>query len=130
MEINQLNEVTNVRQRENEGYRRWFSNSYFDLILWYDKKDGDFFGFQLCYSKNKSERAFSWTREYSSSHFVSDTIMENGFSKMSTGILKGDGGIIPADVIDKFINESKLLDSQLQQLIIDKVGVYNSSKKQ
>ena len=128
MEKDQLNEVTNVRQRENEGYRRWFSNSYFDLILWYDKKDGDFFGFQLCYSKNKSERVFTWTHEYSSSHLVSDTFIEKGFSKMSTGILKGDGGIIPENVINKFIDESNHLEIHLQQLILNKIGLYNSSR--
>ena len=30
--------------------RRWFMDSYFDLIVWYDDR-GNATGFQLCYDK-------------------------------------------------------------------------------
>jgi len=31
-----LGEIRNVRQIEGEGTRRWFTDRYFDLIVWYD----------------------------------------------------------------------------------------------
>ena len=43
-----LKENLEVRQRENEGWRRWFVNSYFELIVWYEIKGGQLTGFQLC----------------------------------------------------------------------------------
>ena len=33
-----LVEYRNVRQIRGEGHRRWFSDEYFDLIVWYDGK--------------------------------------------------------------------------------------------
>jgi len=31
-----LVEHAHVRQIHGEGYRRWFADDYFDLIVWYD----------------------------------------------------------------------------------------------
>ena len=46
-----LTEFKGVRQREEEGIRRWFFDDYFDLIIWYDNNH-QIEGFQLCYDKN------------------------------------------------------------------------------
>ncbi len=42
-----LIEVKEVRQIEDEGLRRWFTDSYFDLILWYEE-DGKKIGRASC----------------------------------------------------------------------------------
>jgi len=41
-----LREVPNVRQIKGESKRRWFSDDYFDLIIWLDETD-EIVGFQL-----------------------------------------------------------------------------------
>ncbi len=125
MEIEQLTEHENVRQRENEGFRRWYLNSYFDVILWYKEDHKTFIGFQLCYSRNNNEKAFTWTKDYTSNRLVSDSFFEKGVSHMSTGILKGEGGYIPEEVIIRFKNESNIIDKEIKELIIKKIEEYN-----
>ncbi len=39
-------EKKDARQIENEGFRRWFTDDFFDLIVWYENKE--ITGFQLC----------------------------------------------------------------------------------
>jgi hypothetical protein len=123
-----LVENLDVRQRENEGWRRWFVNSYFELIVWYQSPSGPLTGFQLCLSRNRWERAFTWTSEYASSHFVSDAFIEDGFSKMSTGILRGDGNRISEPELERFERESASLDPDLRNLILAKIHEYNARR--
>ena len=52
-----LNEIANLRQISEEGHRRWFTDSYFDLIVWYERDGATLAGFQLCYDKEGEERA-------------------------------------------------------------------------
>lgn len=37
IKLNKLVENKNVRQRKDEGVRRWFLDDYFDFIVWYNK---------------------------------------------------------------------------------------------
>jgi len=39
----------NVAQKEEDIFRRWFKDDYFDLIVWYNRNDYSIRGFQLCY---------------------------------------------------------------------------------
>ena len=128
MKVDQLEEKINVRQRETEGFRRWFVNKYFEIILWYEKKDGDLYGFQFCFSRNKNEKAYTWTKDYQSSHKISDSYIEPGYSNMSTAILHGDGGLIPEDIIIKYKEESKNIDEEINRLIVEKMIEYNKKR--
>jgi hypothetical protein len=129
MNIEQITENVNVRQRDNEGFRKWYLNSFFDVILWYEENKVDLIGFQLCYSRNKNEKAFTWTKNYSSNRLVSDTFFEKGISHMSTGILKGEGGCIPEEVIKRFETETDILGKEIQDLIISKIKIYNQKNR-
>ena len=62
-----LSEIRNARQVEGEGFRRWFTDDYFDLIVWYGN-DRRLIGFQLCYDKQERERALTWTLEHGFQH--------------------------------------------------------------
>ncbi len=121
-----LSENKRVRQRAKEGYRRWFLNSFFDIILWYDRRGGGLTGFQFCFQKNKAERAFTWTSKYQSSHIVSDSSAEAGMGHLGSAILQGDGGTIPETVIERFKRESGDLDNDIKELIVSKIRAYNT----
>ena len=83
-----LSEINDVKQIENEGYRRWFSDNYFDLIIWYG--DEKIIGFQLCYDKQGSERSLTWIKNRGFSHNKIDDGEKPGHTKM-TPILVADG---------------------------------------
>ena len=122
---NGLIENKNVRQREEEGFRRWFLNDFFDVIIWYDKPRGSMKGFQVCYSKNRNEKAFTWSERMASSRYVSDD--EDGRPRPSnmTAILSGDAGTIPEKVIGRLMKESGELDKNLLHTIVTRIRAYN-----
>ena len=71
-----LAEIQGSRQIPGEGFRRWFTDEYFDLIAWYetpaakDARPGamkELKGFQLCYDKTGRERALTSTGSTGSS---------------------------------------------------------------
>lgn len=49
----------NARQIGGDPDRRWYSSEYFDLIVWFNKGK-EIIGFQLCYDKERNERAITW----------------------------------------------------------------------
>ena len=115
-------EIEGVRQRPEEGFRRWFSNNYFDLVFWYDRKDGVLDGLQFCYGKPHSEKAFTWESSTRSHHYVSE--MHKG-SSQATGILRGDAGEIPPAVIKRFLEEAPDLNDDLKSLVLQKIDEFN-----
>jgi len=120
-----LKENLYVRQRPDEGHRRWFVNEYFDIILWYDSEGGSMQGFQVCYAKKTLEKAFTWTRHYTSSHFVAEGKSEEGHLNLATSILKGHAGPIPDEVMEHLRNESGDLGEETAKMLIEKITEYN-----
>lgn len=115
-------EIDDVRQRPDEGFRRWFSNGYFDLVFWYTDKEGELDGIQFCYGKPHAEKAFTWERGSRSHHYVSE--VKKGASQ-ATGILRGDAGYIPEMVIERFKEEAADLNGEMVELILQKIGEFN-----
>lgn len=123
-----LTENKNVRQRPEEGFRRWFLNEYFDLIIWYESREGELTGFQLCYDRGVSERAFTWQRGKRSSHFVSSGSDERGAPWIATAVLHGDAGPVPAEVLDRLRDEQGELDGALLTLVTETAERYNADR--
>lgn len=110
-----LSEVRNVRQIRGEGTRRWFTDPYFDLIVWY-ADDGRLFGFQLCYDKQGRERAFTWRRNQRCQHERIDDGETSGQSRMSPVIVAEDSP--PVDrVADRFRKESEQIPPEIARLV-------------
>jgi hypothetical protein len=123
-----LVENRNVRQRPEEGFRRWFVNDYFDVIVWYESAAGDLLGFQLCYNRTVKERAFTWQRNKRSSHYVSSGSDERGRGWIATAVLHGDAGPVPEDILDRLQTEQGDLDDSLLELIVSHARDYNASR--
>ena len=125
-----LRENKTVRQRPEEGFRRWFVNEYFDLIFWYQSRNGEMTGFQLCYDRHRDERAFTWERGKQSSHYVSSGGDERGRPWIATAILHGDAGSVPNEVVSRLEMERGELEAELLSLVLERVRVYNERRKQ
>ncbi len=123
-----LVEHKGVRQRPDEGFRRWFVNDFFDVIVWYESAAGELVGFQLCYNRNKVERAFTWHRNKRSSHYVSSGDDGRGRPWKATAILYGDAGPVPEEVILRLQEERGELDDSLLDMITKSVRDYNASR--
>lgn len=109
-----LTEIMDVRQIPNEGFRRWFSDAYFDLIVWYAA--GKIAGFQLCYDKGHRERALTWhpPRRYLHTR-VDDGDRTEGY-KM-TPILVRDGVFEHEQVAERFRAAGANIDPEIARLV-------------
>lgn len=104
--------------------RRWFTDDYFDLFMWYEA-DGAIHGFQLCYDKPARERALTWTRANGFQHSGIDS-GEALFSNL-TPILIADRNFPVSKVLREFAQRSSGLEREIEELIRLKIVEYQSS---
>jgi hypothetical protein len=117
-----LVEYRNVRQIRGEGHRRWFSDDFFDLIVWYDSRHrgrSHITGFQLCYDRTGYERALTWTRDRGYSHEKVDTGEDRQGGLKSTPILVADGHFVSAPIAERFREASRGIDPDVADLVLD-----------
>jgi len=110
-----LTEIRNARQVQGEGFRRWFTDDYFDLIVWYGADDS-FVGFQLCYDKQSRERALTWTFDHGFRHNRIDSGETPGHFKM-TPVIVADGTFSYGEVAQRFEKASAGVDPPLAHFI-------------
>ena len=120
-----LYELTDVRQVPDEGFRRWFRDGYFDLIVWYDadtdgRPVGEPTGFQLCYDRGRRERAVTWRRSGSFVHERVDDGEVRGPKR--TPVMRSAGAFAAADVGARFERESARIDPKVVQLVRSILG--------
>ena len=117
-----LIEIKDVRQFEDDDFRRWFTDEFFDLIIWYNK-DGGITGFQLCYDKPQIERALTWRPNQGFSHTKIDDGETPGQAKM-TPILVADGQFSKKSIAEMFISESRQIDQKVAHFVYEKILAY------
>lgn len=117
-----LREVESVRQVPGEGRRRWFTDEYFDLVVWY-AEDGALRGFQLCYDKRGQEHAFTWNRGHACVHESMDGGEEPGHSRMSP-VLSGVSLEPEPDIALRFLRESRNVDPVIAAMVFTVVHAY------
>ena len=125
MGLSPLVENKEVRQRPDEGFRRWFVNRHYDIIFWYDREGGSLIGFQFCYGKPYHEKAYTCGETFSSHRYVSSYLSDSGAGVLETAILKGTAGLIPDEEIERFREEQGDLDPDLAEIIIEKMEDFN-----
>ena len=118
-----LTETPNVRQVENEHFRRWFTDEFFDLIVWIDDT-GVISGFQLCYDVGRNERALTWKRDHGYHHNGVDSGEDGpGIGKM-TPILVADGEFNRHTIVSRFIAEAIEIDPDIYEFVVEKLREY------
>jgi hypothetical protein len=123
MEKVMLSEIQDPRQIENEGPRRWFTDEYFDLIVWYDKEGTAVTGFQLCYDRGYQERALTWRTDQGFTHERIDDGELSGRMKM-TPVLVPDGAFDHISIAERFRRSSGQIDAEIREFVHDKVIHY------
>jgi hypothetical protein len=110
-----LKEFHHLRQIEGEHRRRWFSDDYFDLIVWFEEEEP--VGFQLCYNIGKDEHAVTWFKDKSYSHAKVDEGEEVFRLYKSSPVLTANGAFDPLAVAEKFKESSKEIDTKIADLV-------------
>lgn len=121
-----LREVSRVRQIANENPRRWFSSPDMDFTVWLEQ-DGSVSGFELCYDKEKDERALRWLKNAGFVHErVDDGEGRPGRFK-GTPILVPDGLFDSRIIAERFRAESADIDQAIAAFVYGKLLEYPSS---
>ena len=118
-----LREFPNVRQIPGESKRRWFSDDYFDLIVWLDEKD-DIVGFQLCYDIFKGQRALTWHSGTGFSHHRVDDGESRPGKLKAAPVLVPDGHFDYQKIAEKFKKASKNIEKRIAAFVYKKLIQY------
>ncbi|WP_455383359.1 hypothetical protein [Salinispira pacifica] len=119
-----LKEWEAVRQVPEDGYRRWFTDHDFDLIVWYpDESRSEISGFQLCYDKSRQERALTWKRSEGYLHNKIDD-GETPFGNKRTPILVPDGMFARDRVKQQFLRAAKEVDREIVDFVVAKLDKF------
>ncbi len=102
--------------------RRWMSDDYFDLIVWYEPS-GAVHGFQLCYGKPSWERALTWIKRRGFSHTEVDSGEADPFANLSP-ILLPNGKFPATKVMREFMRRAGTLPVQLRALVTTKISEF------
>lgn len=119
-----LREVTSREYPDKEN-RRWFSDDYFDLIVWLDS-DNSIRGFQLCYDKRCMERAVTWWNNAGFSHERVDS-GENNPEKNRSPILTPDGISPVQDLLGRYGAESTHIDHEVREFVLTELTEYKDT---
>lgn len=117
-----LIETKNLKQHPNEQKKRWFSDVFFDLIVWYGKQN-EIDGFELCYGKPYKERVLVWKSPELFQHMKVDDGEQKPFRHKMTPIYVPDGEFRKSEVLDRFLTASEDLEKSIRQLVTDKLSV-------
>lgn len=118
-----LKEDMQVRQIQGDPQRRWFSDEYFDLIVWFEP-EGGIWGFQLCYDRENKQRALTWTQANGYKHTGIDDGEHGWGSAKSSPVLTRDGNYDAPLVTAKFRNAAGELPFALISFILEKLREY------
>jgi len=115
-----LVEIPNVSQVKGEPRRRWFNDSFFDLVLWLDDAD-DIIGFQLSYDKSNNERALTWDPVQGYLHHGVDDGEGRPGKRKATPILVADGEFQSEQVAEAFQEASADVDPYVAAFVYEKL---------
>jgi hypothetical protein len=118
-----LKEAEYVRQFPGEPKCRWFTDDFFDLILWVDESENPV-GFQLCYDRRGDSRAITWHKEKGYSHHGVDEGENGALQPKATPILVQDGIFDTTAIYQAFSKAGAGIDQKITKFILERIKNY------
>ncbi|HSY17758.1 MAG TPA: hypothetical protein VK815_05455 [Candidatus Acidoferrales bacterium] len=117
----------NTKPTQSDFARRWLTDDYFDLIVWYEP-GGGIHGFQLCYDKPGRERALTWTQSRGFAHNTVDS-GEPAPDANLTPVLVPDGAFQAVRVREEFLKRCTQMDALIRNFVLGKIDEFAAGKK-
>ncbi len=109
-----------IREIEGDRPRMWMIDSYMDLIVWY-LPDGNLYGFQLCYDKEREERSLTWLHTGSFTHTRMDSGETSPLDAKATPMPVAGGLYDFKKLRQQFHDRSALIDPDLSAFVLLKL---------
>jgi hypothetical protein len=122
-----LREINPVRQIKGQQKRRWFSDDFFDLLVWIDERD-EISGFQLSYDRSHNQRALTWHIESGFTHHHIDDGEGKPGKMKATPILIPDSHFNYAEIGRRFKKNGSHIDERIFSFVYDKIMQYRFAK--
>ncbi len=106
------------KQDNPEEARRWWSDDYFDIILWFTNAEIN--SFQICYDKNKNEYALLWNENKGFEYTKVDS-GEAPYKMNKTPILLPAKNIDFNSLKNELLVRSKNMDDTIVTFILNKL---------
>lgn len=113
-----------VEQIPGEPHKRWFEDSYFDLLVW-ENETGQIVEFQLYYDKLHNQRSLIWKKQAGFMHSKVDDGENKPGKYKSTPILVEDGVFDIVTIPEKFKNKSRDIDTKVSTFVYNKIKKYH-----
>jgi len=111
-----LQEYNHPGTSDGDLLKRWFSDEFFDLFVWYDKNNV-IVSFQLCYNKPRDEHSLTWKTPSSYYHQRVDDGENRPGKNKSTPILLPDGAVDSRALSTRFKQESEQIDKEVTSFV-------------
>ncbi len=111
--------ILNVRQTPGDDFKVWFTDDYWDLFIWVDRKK-TVSAFQLSYDKSGSEKIIKWQRG-GEVYAMTVSSGDENLSANRTPIMVRSTGFNKKQVVEKFLQDSKRVPRPIAGFIKSKL---------
>ena len=109
-----LREITDIKQNDEEGFRRWFTSDDMDLFVWYND-DCRVTSFQLC----QDEYLISWSIKKGMSFSKNINDSAGPLNYKGSTVLRPIRPFSLKRVFDSFVSRSRRINRELVRFIIN-----------
>ena len=117
-----LQEISNIQQKNQGKFRRWFTDSNMDLFVWFSHQVP--VGFQLSYNKQTDEKSICWDTETRFQHYMVDTGETEPMNYKESPMLLFDDDLDIFTVAPEFLRRSEKIETSLADFIYARILEY------
>lgn len=117
-----LHEISNVKQKSQWQFRRWFTDNDMDLFVWFSRQAPA--GFQLSYNKQSSEKAICWENVNGFQYYSVDCGEVEPMKYKMTPLYSPDVIVDTYAVAKMFMHNSTCIEVTLADFIYAKLLEY------
>jgi len=121
-----LREIGYIKQSPGQLFRRWFNDELLDLFVW-QEEGGRITGFQLCFDKDKGERALSYSE--AEGYSLHNVHTEESSLDMGSPVLRR-GAELPFPYLLALLNERGTgIDPPVLRYVREKLEAYAARRQ-
>jgi hypothetical protein len=119
-------QVAPIKAVEGDFPRKWMTDDYFDLYVWYEE-NGSIHGLQLCYDKKDDPRALTWLQAGAMRHNRIDDGEESPEANRSP-ILTDACPFHLEPLRTEFLTRAANIESEIRALVVEKIDAFARSQ--